>query len=73
MKLLDLLSHYSTQLLEEKELADQQGLDAPIDSTSARKAGKAGTLHLYAFTIPPSSRVLEDVPLTVVPEGELEP
>ncbi len=73
MKLPDLLSHYSTQLLLEKELADQQGLDAPIDSSSARKAGKAGSLHLYAFTIPSASRILEDVPLTVVPPSDLEP
>lgn len=73
MKLPELLSHYSTQLLWEKELADQQGLDAPIDSTSARKAGIAGSLHLYALTVPPSSRILEDVPLTIVPSGDLEP
>ncbi|MDT7042097.1 hypothetical protein [Candidatus Nitronereus thalassa] len=73
MKLLDLLQHYAKQLTEEKEEAIAQGLDDPIESPLANKLGKAGNLHLYSLTLPSRMTVLEDIPLTIVPPGDLEP
>lgn len=73
MKLLDLLQHFSTQLGTEKEEAIAQGLDDPIESPHTKKLGKAGSLHLYTLTLPSRMPVLEDIPLTIVPPGDLEP
>lgn len=73
MKLFDLLQHYARQLTEEKEEAIAQGLDDPIESPHSKKLGKAGDLHLYTLSLPSRMTVLEDIPLTIVPQGDLEP
>ncbi len=73
MKLIDLLLHYSKQLAAEKEAAIAQGLDDPIESPHTKKLGTAGSLHLYSLTLPSRTSILEDIPLTVVPPGDLEP
>jgi len=73
MKLLDLLTYYSKQLAQEQEEAVAQGLDDPIESPHTQKHGKAGSLNLYSLTLPSRITVLEDVPLTIVPPGDLEP
>lgn len=73
MKLLDLLQHYSKQLVAEKEEAMAQGLDDPIESPHTKKLGKAGNLNLYTMALPTRTTILEDIPLTIVPPGDLEP
>ncbi|MDA0739569.1 MAG: hypothetical protein O2999_11440 [Nitrospirae bacterium] len=73
MKLFDLLQHYSKALIAEKEEAVAQGLDDPIESPHSSKLGKAGDLHLYSMTLPSRMKLLEDIPLTIVPPGDLEP
>ena len=73
MKLLDLLQHYSQQLASEKEEAIATGLDDPIESPQTKKIGKAGSLNLYTLALPSQMTFLEDIPLTIVPPGDLEP
>ena len=74
MKLLDLLQHYSQQLASEKEEAIAKGLDDPIESPQAKKNGKKpGSLNLYTLALPSRMTFLEDIPLTIVPPGDLEP
>jgi len=73
VKLLDLLTSFATQLANEKEVALAQGLDAPIDTTSTQHLKKAGTLHVYSFGLPPHSYLYEDIPMTILPPGDLEP
>ena len=73
MKMLDLLQHYSQQLASEKEEAIAKGLDDPIESPQAKKMGKAGSLNLYTLALPSRMTFLEDIPLTIVPPGDLEP
>ena len=73
MKLLDLLQHYSRQLASEKEEAIAKGLDNPIESPQTKKIGKAGSLNLYTLALPSQMTFLEDIPLTIVPPGDLEP
>ena len=73
MKLLELLRYFATQMAMEKEVAHTQGLDAPIDTTSTHRLKTAGTLHVYAFGLPPETQLHEDIPLTILPPGDLEP
>jgi len=71
MKLPDLLQAFAAQLANHKDATGT--LDTLIESHATQKIGTAGTLHLYAMDIPPENRFLEDVPVTVVPPGDLEP
>ena len=73
MKLLDLLQHYSRQLATEKEEAIAKGLDNPIESPQTQKIGNAGSLNIYTLALPFRMNFLEDIPLTIVPPGNLEP
>ena len=71
MKLLDLLHFFATQLANHKETAS--GLDSLIESRTTQKIGTAGALHLYAMEVPAGTTFLEDLPVTIVPPGDLEP
>ena len=73
MKLLDLLQHYSQELASEKKEAIAKGLDDPIESPQTKKIGKSGSLNLYTLALPSRITFLEDIPLTIVPPGDLEP
>lgn len=73
MKLLDLLSHYAKQLNEEREAAMTHGFDAPIEVTQARHVRTAGSLHLYALTLPKHKTLVQDVPFTILPPNDLDP
>lgn len=73
VKLSDLLHYFSRQVAKEKEQALGQALDSPIETTYARSLGTIGTLHLYKFGLPVDSPLPEDVPLTILPPGDLEP
>lgn len=71
MKLPDLLQAFAAQLANQKDAAGT--LDTLIESRTTQKIGTSGALHLYAMEIPPENRFLEDVPVTIVPPGDLEP
>ena len=71
MKLSDLLHAFATQLANHKDAAGT--LDTLIESRTTDKIGTAGTLHLYAMEVPAGTTFLEDVPVTIVPPGDLEP
>ncbi|MEW6542894.1 MAG: AAA domain-containing protein [Nitrospirota bacterium] len=73
MKLLDLLHRFSQALNDERDAAAGRGLDAPVTATGGRRVATAGTLHLYAFDVPPSCLLAEDVPVTILPPDDIEP
>ncbi len=70
MKLPDLLHVFAAQLANHKEAA---ALDEPVESNGIRTIRAIGALHLYAMDVPPGTTFLEDVPVTIVPRGDLEP
>ena len=72
MKLDELLTQSSTRLLEEREFAMSQGLDAPLDIPHAVHLGKVGSLHLYRCEGLSRSQVLPDVPVTLLPGNDME-
>ncbi len=71
MKLSDLLHAFSHRLTNRQD--DALGLDTLIESRTTQKVGTSGALHLYAMEVPAGSTFLEDVPVTIVPPGELDP
>ncbi|RMH09876.1 MAG: hypothetical protein D6704_00485 [Nitrospirae bacterium] len=73
MKLANLLEHFAQTLSQEKETVQASNLDAPIETADSRHVATAGTLHLYAVRLPQPAALCEDVPVTVVPPGDLEP
>lgn len=73
MKLPDLLLQCSERLRREKEIALTRGLDSPIDTATAKRVGTAGTLQLYSLTLPMQRTLLTDIPITVLPQGGLDP
>jgi hypothetical protein len=72
MKLDELLTQSATQLIAEREIAMNQGLDAPLDIPHAHHIGKAGSLHLYSCEILPGSKIIADVPITLLPGNDME-
>ena len=70
MKLPDLLQCFATRLANHQEAVAP---DEPVESDSMRKMRTAGALHLYAMDVPPGTTFLEDVPVTIVPPGDMEP
>ena len=72
MRLDELLTQSATQLLDEREIAMNQGLDAPIDIPHASHVGKVGSLHLYRCEVLPGSKIIADVPITFLPGNEME-
>ena len=72
MKLDELLTQFSSQLRHEREVAMNQGLDAPIDIPHASHLGKVGSLHLYSCQIAPETKIIADVPITLLPGNDME-
>ena len=73
MKLTELLELYADTLLAERDRASAKGLDEPIPVTNGRRLVTIGTLHQYAFDLPPDAILAEDIPLTILPAGHIEP
>ncbi len=71
MKLPDLLHCFAARLANDKNAA--VALDALVESRTTQQIGTAGALHLYSMEVPPGTTVLEDVPVTIVPPGDVEP
>ncbi len=72
MKLDELLAQSSAQLLDEREMAMSQGLDAPLDIPHAAHLGKVGSLHVYRCEVPPGCKIITDVPITLLPGNDME-
>lgn len=72
MKLDELLTQSATQLIAERESAMSQGLDAPLDIPHAHHIGKVGSLHLYSCEVLPGSKIIADVPITLLPGNDME-
>ena len=72
MKLDELLTQCSSQLLDEREIAMSRGLDAPLDIPHASHLGKAGSLHVYSCEVLPGSQIIADVPITLLPGNDME-
>ena len=49
-----------------------QGLDAPLDIPHAHHLGKAGSLHLYSCEVVSGSKIIPDVPMTLLPGNAME-
>ena len=73
MKLLDLLEHFSRLLAEQRESASARGLDAPVTVSAGRLILTAGTLHLYELEVPAEVALSEDLPVTIIQTGDIEP
>jgi len=73
VKLLDLLEHFSRLLAEQRESASARGLDAPVTVSAGRLILTAGTLHLYELEVPAEVALSEDLPVTIIPTGDIEP
>ncbi|UCH90556.1 MAG: hypothetical protein JSU60_05430, partial [Nitrospirota bacterium] len=72
MKLDELLTQSANQLIGEREIAISQGLDAPLDIPHAHHIGKVGSLHLYSCEVLPGSKIIADVPITLLPGNDME-
>ena len=73
MKLVELLEHLADRLRAGLDGAQAKGLDAPLTVSGGRLVTTAGTLHLYEFDLRGDHTLLEDVPITILPPGNLEP
>ena len=73
MKLIELLDHFAGVLEAGRGSAGASGSDAPVAVTGGRLLDTAGTLHLYQLEVPDGAALMEDVPVTVLPSGDLEP
>ena len=73
MKLVDLIEHHARALRAERDRASAQGLDAPVLVTGGRRRSTSGTLHLYELDVAAEARLTDDLPVTVIPSGDLEP
>ncbi|MGH7206206.1 MAG: hypothetical protein ACREI2_08365 [Nitrospiraceae bacterium] len=73
MKLIDLIEHCSRRLGAERDGASARGLDTPVTASEGRLVSTAGTLHLYRFDVPAAAPLLEDLPVTIIPPGDVEP
>ncbi|MEE8125320.1 MAG: hypothetical protein V3T42_05855 [Nitrospirales bacterium] len=73
MKLDQLLSQAATQLNQEREIAMDHGLDAPLDISRACHVRTVGSLHLYSCDVLPGTKVVPDIPVTFLPGNDMEP
>ena len=73
MKLYDLLTLATATLTDEREVAMSRGLDAPLDIPQARHFRTVGSLHLYSCDVPPGSKFVPDIPVTLLPGNDIEP
>jgi len=69
----ELIEHWATRLTaEEAQLGTSQG-DRPLAPVSGRLLETVGTLYLYEFRLPPDGVLAIDIPVSVVPDDEIEP
>lgn len=73
MTLRELIETFIVRLEASREHSSKAGLDHPITLSKGRLLATVGTLHLYEFELPPASVVGLDVPVTILPQDEMEP
>src|SRR5437016_1135143 len=73
MKLIDLIEDCSRKLAAERDGASARGLDAPVKASEGRLVSTAGSLHLYRFDVPAEALLQEDLPVTIILPGDIEP
>lgn len=78
MKIRDLLNQFASALIDRRDQAGSPALDLdrPVQISDGRLMATVGTLHLYAFDLPPelpADALPVDVPVTVVPPADSEP
>jgi len=69
----ELIEHWAARLTaEQAQLGTAQG-DRPLTPVSGRLLETVGTLYLYEFRLPPDGVLAMDIPVSVVPDDEIEP
>ena len=69
----ELIEHWAARLTaEQTQLGTAQG-DRPLTPVSGRLLETVGTLYLYEFRLPPDGVLAMDIPVSVVPDDEIEP
>ena len=69
----ELIEHWATRLTaEQAQLGTSQG-DRPLAPVSGRLLETVGTLYLYEFRLPPDGVLAIDIPVSIVPDDEIEP
>src|SRR4029078_8076294 len=69
----ELIEHWAARLTaEQAQLGTAQG-DRPLTPVSGRLLETVGTLYLYEFWLPPDGVLATDIPVSVVPDDEIEP
>ena len=72
MKLTELLEWHAHMLLAERDAVAGKGLDEPIPVANGRRLATTGTLYQYAFELSSNATLREDIPLTILPAGNIE-
>jgi len=73
MKLIELLELHAHALLAERDAVSAKGLDEPIPVANGKRLATIGTLYQYAFDLSSNAALREDIPLTILPSGNVEP
>jgi hypothetical protein len=73
MRLIDVIEHYAQALGAERDRAPAQGLDARVLTPGGRRLSTSGDLHLYEVEVAGEAGLMEDLPITLIPSGDLEP
>jgi hypothetical protein len=69
----DLLETWALRLESEQKRVSGTKLDQPIHHVTYALKHSIGTLHLYELTLPPSSSLERDTPLSIIPPDDMEP
>lgn len=73
MRIADLIEQYASVMSEERHAAAGRGLDTPLTVTAGQRIRSSGTLQLYGFDLPADAHLAEDIPITLIPPGDMEP
>lgn len=73
VKTVELQERFANDLAVASERAAAEGLDAPVPLSHGQHLSTIGTLHLYAFKVPPDAQLVEDIPVSIVLPNNLEP
>lgn len=69
----DLLETWALRFEAEQKRVSGTACDQPITPVAGRLVHAIGTLHLYELTLPASSSIAHDTPLSIIPPDDMEP
>ena len=69
----DLLETWAIRLEAEQTRVSSTALDQPITQVVGRLVHTIGTLHLSELTLPHSSSIEHDTPLSIIPADDMDP